>query len=81
MACGDITDVKIEDQFLVINVEEGMLGEILREGKKQLETALRWQGLDLKIKINLKKPNSLPQQEDINKLKKILGEKLKIIGG
>ena len=81
MACGDITDVKIENERLVVNVEEGMLAEILKDGRRQIESALRWQGLDLKLEINLKESKSLPQQQDINTLKKILGNKLTIIGG
>lgn len=81
VACGDITDVSIEGNNLVINVEEGMLATILAEGKRELENALRWQGLDLNLEIKLKKSNLSGQEEDIKKLKTILGNKLTIIGG
>jgi len=81
VACGDITDVQIEDNYLNINVKEGMLYNILTEGKRELESALRWQGLDLKIKVNLIQSNMSEQEEDIKKLKSLLGDKLTVIGG
>ncbi len=81
VACGDITEVFIEADRLVVNVSEGMLAEILKDGRREIENALRWQGLDLKLEVNLMESKDLPQQEDINKLKKMLGKKLTIIGG
>ncbi len=81
VACGDITEVAIEGDRLVVDVGEGMLAEILKDGRREIENALRWQGLDLKLEVNLKESKDLPQQEDINKLKKLLGKKLSIIGG
>ena len=78
---GDITEVALEADRLVVNVSEGMLAEILKDGRREIESALRWQGLDLKLEVNLMEAKDLPQQEDINKLKKMLGKKLTIIGG
>ena len=81
MACGDITDVQLDGDKIVVNIEEGMLADLLKEGRREIENALRWQGLELKLEINLTESKSLPQQQDINTLKKILGNKLTIIGG
>ena len=81
MACGDITDVQLENDKIIVNIEEGMLSDLLKEGRREIENALRWQGLDLKLEINLVESKSLPQQQDINTLKKLLGNKLTIIGG
>lgn len=81
MACGDITEVQIDGENLVINVNEGMLYNILSDGKRDLENALRWQGLDLKIKLNLLQTNLSSQEEDIKKLRSVVGNKLTIIGG
>lgn len=81
MACGDITDVQLDGDKIVVNIEEGMLADLLKEGRREIENALRWQGLDLKLEINLIESKSLPQQQDINTLKKIIGNKLTIIGG
>lgn len=81
VACGDITDVSIDGDRLVVNASEGMLAQILKEGRREIENALRWQGLDLKLEVNLIESKNLPMQEDINKLKKLVGNKLTIIGG
>ena len=81
VACGDITDVSIYGDRLVVNASEGMLAQILKYGRREIENALRWQGLELKLEVNLIESKNLPQQEDINKLKKLVGDKLTIIGG
>lgn len=81
VACGDITDVSIDGDRLVVNASEGMLVQILKDGRREIENALRWQGLELKLDVNLIESKNLPQQEDINKLKKLVGDKLTIIGG
>ena len=81
VACGDITDVSIDGDRLVVNAREGMLAQILKDGRREIENALRWQGLELKLEVNLIESKNLPQQEDINKLKKLVGDKLTIIGG
>ena len=81
VACGDITDVSIDGDRLVVNASEGMLAQILKDGRREIENALRWQGLELKLEVNLIESKNLPQQEDINKLKKLVGNKLTIIGG
>ena len=81
VACGDITDVSIDGGRLVVNASEGMLAQILKDGRREIENALRWQGLELKLEVNLIESKNLPQQEDINKLKKLVGDKLTIIGG
>ena len=81
VACGDITDVSIDGDRLVVNAGEGMLAQILKDGRREIENALRWQGLELKLEVNLIESKNLPQREDINKLKKRVGDKLTIIGG
>ena len=54
VACGDITDVAIEGDNLIINVFDGMLVNLIIEGKKEIEKALRWQGLELNVRVNCK---------------------------
>ena len=81
VACGEIAEVYIEAYRLGVKVSEGMLAESLKDGRRESENARRWQGLDLKLEVNLMESKDLPQQEDINKLKKMLGTKLTIIGG
>ena len=81
VACGDITDVELENNTLIINIEDGMMLNLLTEGKREIESALRWQGLDFNVAINVKKIEKSPSEKDIEKLKEIFGEKLKIKGG
>ena len=81
VACGDITEVQIENNELLINIEDGMIYNLLNDGKRQIENALRWQGLDLNVVINIKKVELSPVQKDIKKLQELFGDNLKILGG
>lgn len=81
VACGDITDVQIDGDSLMINIEDGMIYNLLNDGKRQIENALRWQGLDLKVVVNIKKTELSPDEKDILRLKELFGDNLKILGG
>ncbi len=81
VACGDITDVEIDGGKLIVKVKEGMIVDLLKEGRREIESALRWQGLDLRLEIETIKEKIDPIVEDINKLKKMAGEYLTIHGG
>lgn len=80
VACGDITDVQLEEGMLVINVYEGMLVGLLEDGRREIENALRWQGLDLKVQINIKKEERSKEEEDLLTLQKTFGEYLILKG-
>lgn len=80
VACGDITDVELNGNNLVINVFEGMLVKLLEDGKRELESALRWQGLDFNIVVNVKKVVISKDEQDKRKLQEIFGEYLIIKG-
>lgn len=71
VACGDITDVKLEDGKLVINVTERVLAGLLTEGKSEIERALRWQGLDMEAVIVIKEIESSEGERDIKKLNEV----------
>lgn len=77
VACGDITDVDIMDNYLNINVKDGMLYNLLVDGKKNIESALRWQGLDYMVKINLIEEPKSKAQEDLEKLNLMFGNIVK----
>ncbi len=74
VACGDITDVELKEDKFIINVKENMLAHILEEGKVQIERAISWQGFELKVIVNLKEKEVLPEDEDIEKLKEIFDD-------
>ena len=78
VACGDITDVELGQSSLIVRVRENMLNQLLTDGRREIESALRWQGLDLSLQIEYTPPQLSGQEQDIEKLKKIAGEYLKI---
>ena len=78
VACGDITDVAIENNNLVIKTSDDFLIDVLTSGIKDLENAIRWQGLTLGIEIVKFESQTQKQDKDIVKLKRIFGEKLDI---
>ncbi len=74
VACGDITDVVIENGKLSINVVEQMLANLLLEGKGIIERALRWQGLELEVEINMKVAVTSDAEYDKKRLREVFGE-------
>ncbi len=80
VACGDITDVELQNDSLVINVYDGMLVGLLQDGRREIENALRWQGLDLSVKIKIKVEEKSQEEEDLQTLKKTFRNKLIIKG-
>ena len=77
VACGDITDVEIKDQHIIINAKDGMLANLLLEGKREIESALRWQGLDYAVKINLLTDEKSEADLDYERLREIFGDIVK----
>ena len=77
IACGDITDVRLENEVFYINTTEEFLYELLKseDNLKDLKQALENFGIQ-KFEIN-KIQKALPKtQEDIKKLKEVFGELL-----
>ena len=78
VACGDITDVALDGQNLIVKAGDGMLANLLADGRREIENALRWQGLDLSLKVEIIEHKLTPQEEDIQKLQKLVGDYLTI---
>ncbi len=76
VACGDITDVALDGQNLIVKANDGMLANLLGDGRREIENALRWQGLDLSLKVEIIEHKQTPQEEDIAKLQKLVGDYL-----
>ncbi len=76
VACGDITDVEIKGNELVINARDGMLYNLLFAGKKEIESALRWQGLNFLVSVNLIEEEKSDIQRDYERLVEVFGENL-----
>lgn len=78
VACGDITDVLIEGEKLIVRSSDDFLISILEDGRRDIENAIRWQGLNLSFEI-VKFESALQMQEkDLVKLSRMFGEKLKL---
>lgn len=76
VACGDITDVEISGNELIINAKDGMLFNLLINGKREIESALRWQGLNFLVKVNLIEDEKSDIQRDYERLAEVFGENL-----
>ena len=74
VACGDITDVELDKNKLIINVYDGMLLNLLYAGKKDIENAIRWQGLELDLEICVKELNISKAAKDIKRLNEVFEE-------
>ena len=73
VACGDITNAKIENGDLVIRSSDAFLVDVLENGRKDIEAALRWQGLDLGFKIVKFESTEQKIDKDIKKLRALFG--------
>lgn len=69
VACGDITNAQIEGGDLVIRTSDAFLVDVLENGKKDIEAALRWQGLDLSFKVVKFESAEQKIEKDIKKVK------------
>lgn len=78
VACGDITNVSIEGEKLVVRSSDDFLISILEDGRRDLENAIRWQGLNLTLLIVKFESKEQMQEKDILKLSRLFGDKLKI---
>lgn len=75
VACGDITDVSVKDGNFVITAPDKTVFALLDEGKREIERALSWQGLELKVVIEEKQYIPDNFEEDKKLLSKMFGKK------
>ena len=71
VACGDITDVVLDGEKFVVNVYDGTLVNLLTEGRREIESALRWQGLEHKLVVNVKEVEYTKIEKDIMRLSEV----------
>ena len=76
MACGDITDVELEGNRFIINIYDGTLVNMLTDGKREIENALRWQGFDFQVEIRVKEKEYSKSERDIKILKETFGDNI-----
>lgn len=76
VACGDITNAKIEDKKLIIRSSDDFLIDVLENGRKEIENAIRWQGLDLEFVVVKFESNEQKIGKDIKKIENFFGNKV-----
>lgn len=80
VACGDITNAKIEGEKLVIRSSDDFLIDVLENGRKEIESAIRWQGINLKFEVLKFESSEQKINKDVKKLENFFGNKLKTDG-
>lgn len=78
VACGDITNAKIEGDKLVIRSSDDFVIDVLENGRKEIENAIRWQGLDLKFEVQKFESGEQKINKDIKNLQSTFGRKLTV---
>ena len=78
VACGDITNAQIVDNKLVIRSSDDFLIDVLESGRKDIEAAIRWQGLELEFVVIKFESNEQKIAKDIKKLENYFGDKVEI---
>ena len=78
VACGDITDVSIQNDIFLIKVQDSTMFSVLFDGKRMIERALSWQGLNLRVEVEEKIVPPTKDEEDLKILKGIFKDKLTV---
>ena len=78
IACGDITNATLENDKLIIRTSDDFLIDVLESGRKDIEAAIRWQGLDIKFEIIKFESSEQKIAKDIKKLENFFGNKVEI---
>lgn len=76
VACGDITNAKIEDKKLIVRTSDDFLIDVLESGRKEIESALRWQGLDMEFVVQKFESNEQKINKDVKKIEVFFGNKV-----
>lgn len=78
VACGDITNAKIEGKKLLIRSSDDFLIDVLLSGKPDIDSALRWQGLDLEFEVLKFDSSAQKIARDIKKVENFFSGKVQI---
>ncbi len=80
VACGEISDISLSDNALNVFVKDRTMFTLLHDGKREIERAMSWQGLEVSLNIELVKTETTKEEKDIEILKKIFKDKLTVKG-
>lgn len=69
VACGDITNARLEGENLIIKSSDNFLIDVLENGRKDIEAAIAWQGLKLNFVVEKFESDAQKIEKDIKKLR------------
>ena len=78
VACGDITNAKIEGKKLLIRSSDDFLIDVLLSGKPDIDAALRWQGLELEFEVLKFDSSEQKVARDLKKVENFFSGKVQI---
>lgn len=78
VACGDITNAQIEGNKLIIRSSDDFLIDVLESGRKEIENAIRWQGLELEFVVIKFESSQQLINKDIKKIQSFFTDKVEI---
>lgn len=73
VACGDITNASLRDGKLVIRTNDTFLADVLENGRQDIESAIRWQGLELEFVVEKFESSAQKIEKDVKKLSDFFG--------
>lgn len=76
VACGDITNPIIDGKSLIIRSSDDFLIDVLESGRKEIENAIRWQGLDLEFEVVKFESNEQKMAKDLKKIERFFANKI-----
>lgn len=78
VACGDITNARIEENKLIIRSSDDFLIDVLENGRRDIESAIRWQGLELSFVVEKYESGEQKMNKDMKKLENFFGNRLQV---
>lgn len=76
VACGDITNPQIEGNKLKIKTSDDFVLDVLESGRRDIENAIRWQGLELEFEIEKFESTDQKVSKDIKKIENFFKNKV-----
>jgi len=76
VACGDIANPVIEDNKLKIKTSDDLVLDVLENGRKDIENAIRWQGLELEFVVEKFESGEQKVSKDIKKIENFFKNKV-----
>lgn len=74
IACGDITNVEIENGKLIIKNDDNFLINVITEGIADIKNALSWQGIMLDVEVQKVDKTQTQKQQNLQIIKQFVSD-------